>query len=194
MKKICIAKKIAHQNVEFLDFAVNDDDQLIVFSDYKQASDFLKSAVGTGEALLDYFLTDVEVQKDNPQMIKILEKGIHLMTPDNTDAPIESTETPSEEQAEEVETISKPENSTEEQKITTDTTVETERSEVECMFLFKGDNYEIINHQKIYDKKLNRTLIPVFAFFDETDSSKPAEVDNFELITIFIDKAETPNG
>ena len=80
MNQICIAKKVSHQNVEFLDFAVDDSDQLIIFSTFKDASEFLKAEVGTGEELLSYIITTVEAQKDNPRMKEILARGIPSIT------------------------------------------------------------------------------------------------------------------
>jgi hypothetical protein len=165
MNQICIAKKVSHQNVEFLDFALNDADQLIVFETFKDASEFLKSEVGTGEALLDYIITTTEAQKSNPRMLEILKNDVanYLNTAEVPEMPPVADEP-------------------------------TENSEVEIMFVFDASNYEILNHQKIYDKKNQRTLVPVVAFLDEKDTTKPAEVDNFKLITVFIDKSEHQNG
>jgi|APCry1669189534_1035231.scaffolds.fasta_scaffold02276_2 hypothetical protein len=173
MNQICIAKKVSHQNVEFLDFAVNDLDQLIVFNSFKDASEFLKSEVGTGEQLLDYIITTTEAQSNNPAMVEILARGVQNMS----NVPVEELQQASKQ-------IAEP---------TADQFTEDE-SEVELMFVFKATDYEVVNHQKIYDKKHNRTLVPVIAFVDEKDSSRPADVDTFKLVTVFVDKSESENA
>ena len=76
MNQICIAKKNSFNNTEFLDFALDDDDKLIVFSKFKEASQYLKNEVGQGEQLLDYIVTTIDAQKDNPLMKEILERGV----------------------------------------------------------------------------------------------------------------------
>jgi hypothetical protein len=75
MNQICIAKKVSHNNVEFLDFALDNNDHLLVFETFKEASEFLKKEVGTGEQLLDFIITTTEAQKNNPRMQEILNKG-----------------------------------------------------------------------------------------------------------------------
>jgi hypothetical protein len=75
MNQICIAKKVSHNNVEFLDFALDNNDNLLVFETFKEASEFLKKEVGTGEQLLDFIITTTEAQKNNPRMQEILNKG-----------------------------------------------------------------------------------------------------------------------
>jgi len=79
MNQILIAKKVSHNNVEFLDFAVNENDQLMTFSNFKQASEFLKSEVGNDEKLLDFIITTVEAQKENPRLKEALLKGTFAM-------------------------------------------------------------------------------------------------------------------
>jgi hypothetical protein len=74
MNQICIAKKVSHNNVEFLDFALDNNDNLLVFETFKEASEFLKKEVGTGEQLLDFIITTTEAQKNNPRMQEILNK------------------------------------------------------------------------------------------------------------------------
>jgi hypothetical protein len=172
MNQICIAKKVSHQNVEFLDFAINDLDQLLIFNSFKDASEFLKAQVGTGEQLLDFIITTTEAQSNNPRMIDILKNGTQNMS--NTVVEQPATTNTKDATAELKQNLS-------------------ESSEVEFMFVFNAAEYEILNHQKIYDKKLNRTLVPVIAFIDEKDPSKPAEVDTFQLVTVFIDKAQSAN-
>lgn len=75
MNQICIAKKVSHNNVEFLDFALDNNDNLLVFETFKEASEFLKKEVGTGEQLLDFIITTTEAQKNNPRMQEILNRG-----------------------------------------------------------------------------------------------------------------------
>lgn len=162
--QICIAKKVSLNNVEFLDFGIDENDKLITFDTFKTASEFLKTNVGTGEELLDYIITTTEAQSSNPRMQELLAQGVAKFSE-------------VQEKAEEVvfdvirkaPEIAKPE-------------------EVECMFVLECDNYEIYNNQIIYDKINNRSLVPVLAFVDQSDPSKPAEVPNFKLKNVFVDK------
>ena len=76
MNQICIAKKVSANNVEFLDFAVDDNDRLLVFPNFKVASEFLKADVGVGEQLLDFIITTTEAQSGNPRMQELLRNPV----------------------------------------------------------------------------------------------------------------------
>jgi hypothetical protein len=73
MHQICIAKKVSRGNVEFLDFALDENDNLILFETFKDASSFLKSKV-TGDELLNFIITTTEAQANNPRLQEILSK------------------------------------------------------------------------------------------------------------------------
>lgn len=164
--QICIAKKVSHNNLEFLDFGTDQDDKLILFENFKSASEFLKSNVGTGEELLDYIITTVEAQSSNPRMQELLTKGVVKYDQDSGDfsqSEVQVPQTP-------------------------------KTSEIECMFVLECDNYEIYNNQVVFDKLRNRTLVPVLAFVDQSDPSKPAEVPNFRLKNVFVDKFDHKNS
>jgi len=161
--KICIAKKVAVDNIEFLDFGTDDNNKLIVFETFKNASEFLKTNVGTGEQLLDYIITTVEAQSNNPRMQEILRNGVvKYELQDEVETPVEMPQ----------HTYGNSSNV----------------DEVECMFVLECNDFEIYNNQMIYDKARNRTLVPVLAFVDQSDPSKPAEVPNFKLKNVFVDK------
>jgi hypothetical protein len=70
-KQICIAKKVVHNQVEFLDFALDDNDKLIIFSSFKDAFEFLKSNVEE-KYHADFIITSVQAQENNPRMKQIL--------------------------------------------------------------------------------------------------------------------------
>lgn len=72
MSSICIAKKCSVNNVDFLDFAVDEQDNLIVFDTFKEASVYLKTEVGEGEQLLEFIITTTDAQKDNPRIKELL--------------------------------------------------------------------------------------------------------------------------
>jgi hypothetical protein len=159
--KICIAKKVSHNNVEFLDFGTDENSKLIVFENFKSASEFLKENVGTGEALLDYIITTVEAQSNNARMQEALRNGV--VKYDSSTGTTESVMVNANQEEAKVE-------------------------EIECMFVLECDNFEIYNNQVVYDKLRNRTLVPVLAFVDQSDPSRPAEVPNFKLKNVFVDK------
>jgi hypothetical protein len=163
MSQICIAKKVAVNNVEFLDFAVNDDDQLLVFPNFKSASEFLKEQVGTGELLLDFIITTVEAQMNNSRLQELMKK------------PIVNMESPEVVSLSQEEAVELPE-------------LEEGTEEVECTFLLHCSDYDIKDHEVFGDKLKNRVLAPVLVFVDVTDPSKPVEVTNFALKAVYIDR------
>lgn len=75
MDQICIAKKITvDQNVELLDFALDDNENLMLFPNFQEASTFLQNAVGKGEQLLNFIITTLEAQANNVRMQELLAK------------------------------------------------------------------------------------------------------------------------
>jgi hypothetical protein len=58
------------------------------------------------------------------------------------------------------------------------------------MFIISATDFEILNHEKIYDKRKNRVLIPVLAFVDESDPRQPVQLDNFQLASVFLGSNE----
>lgn len=72
MNKIIIARKVMLNNSETLDFAVDDNDVLITFPTFKDASAFLKSELGPGEHQSDYIVTTIDAQRDNQTLQELL--------------------------------------------------------------------------------------------------------------------------
>lgn len=72
MNKIIIARKVMINNAEALDFAVDDNDALITFPTFKEASAFLKSELGPGEHQSNYIVTTIDAQRDNPALTALL--------------------------------------------------------------------------------------------------------------------------
>ena len=159
MNQIIIAKKVSFENVEFLDFAVNDDDKLLVFSKFADASKFLKQEVGESEELLKYIITTVEAHRDNPRMQEALSKGI-------VEAGLEKEESALvlEEYAPDLDSV----------------------SQVECYFLLDCENYQISNNDSIIDRTTGKQLVPVLAFVDATNPNELVQVPHFKLTYSFI--------
>lgn len=74
MNQIIIAKKVSHNNVEFLDFAVDENDNLITFLEFSHASSFLKKELSDEDQLLDFLITTIEAQQNNPRLQVLLNK------------------------------------------------------------------------------------------------------------------------
>ena len=70
-KQICIAKKVIHNQVEFLDFALDDNDKLIIFPSFNEAAQFLKANVDPKDHT-NFIITSVQAQENNPRMRQIL--------------------------------------------------------------------------------------------------------------------------
>ena len=157
MNQICIAKKVSQGNVEFLDFAVGDDDQLITFASFKDASDFLKSEIGNSEEMLNYLITSVEAQKDNPRMKEVLAKSATVEPVARSTSETQSIEL-------------KP----------------TESGEVECYFVLDCKNYFISNNDSIFDVETGKQLVPVLAFVDAANPTELVQVPRFVLKQSFI--------
>ncbi len=119
MNQICIAKKLSYNNVEFLDFAINsqDQDKLMTFATYKEAHEYLKSEVEKPEELLDFIITTIDAQKDNPRMKELLALGTSNQAP--------TTATPPSAPVADVSSTTE---------------------EVECYFLLDCSNFEILNN------------------------------------------------
>ena len=161
MDKICIAKKVSVDNIQFLDFAVDDNDQLLVFPGFKEASQFLKAEVGTGEALLDFIITTVEAQKDNPRMKEILARGTASASEPTVQNQFSQVPPPG------MKSSSK-------------------SGDVECYFLLNCTNYEVVNNDSIIDKETGKQLIPVLAFVDAGKTDELVRVPNFAMKSSFI--------
>lgn len=161
--EICIAKKVVHQNVQFLDFAVNDDNEkLLVFDNFKAASEYLRSEVGEGPELLDFLIVPLSAHLENPRMQELLKKGKEVYVPKPVDA--KATSIPA---------SFGPVN-------------------VECYFTLECNQFEIVNNDSIVDKTTGKQLIPVLAFVDATDTNQLVQVPNFKLASAFIGEiAET---
>lgn len=164
MDQICIAKKVSVDNIQFLDFAVDDNDQLLVFPGFKEASQFLKNEVGTGEALLDFIITTVDAQKDNPRMKEILQRGGKTTT---TEQPNQFSQVP----PPNVKTMAK-------------------SGDVECYFMLNCTDYEVMNNDSIIDKVTGKQLIPVLAFVDVAKTDELVRVPNFQMKSSFIGEIE----
>lgn len=162
---ICIGKKISQGNVEFLDFAVDDNDKLIVFETFKSASEFLKKEVGTGEELLDYIITTVEAQKDNPRMKEALSIGVSHQ---NAKAEAEAV------------------------SVTSDVKSSDEK-EVEVYFSLSCTDFKVLNNDSILDEINNRQLVPIIGFVDAKDPNQLVQVPNFKLRHSFIGEVQEEN-
>ncbi len=167
---ICIGRKISQGNVEFLDFAVDDNDRLIVFNTFKEASEFLKKEVGTGEELLDYIITTVEAQKDNPRMKDILKLG---MT--SQDQQENAGHKPTEVLSVNAESKSN------------------EEKEVEVYFSLSCTDFKVLNNDSILDEINNRQLVPIIGFVDAKDPNQLVQVPNFKLRHSFIGEVQEEN-
>ncbi len=165
--QICIGKKISQGNIEFLDFAVDESDKLLVFNTFKEASEFLKAEVGTGEELLDYIITTVEAQKDNPRMKEILNIGVSGQQT--------SQEKPQDAQPEIVHAP----------KLDV-----TETKDVEVYFSLTCSDFKILNNDSIIDEINNRQLIPIIGFVDVKDPNQLVQVPNFKLKHAFIGEVQ----
>lgn len=166
MNQICIAKKVSQNNVEFLDFALDDNDQLITFGTFKEASEFLKKEVGTGEQLLDFIITTVEAQKNNPRMTEILSR-----------TPAQEQAAPQKEQVVETPQTTPP---------VVEEGPDTGSSDVECYFVLDCSNFSIVNNDSIVDKVSGKQLIPVLAFVDAAAPDQLVQVPHFKLKHGFI--------
>jgi hypothetical protein len=165
MNQICIAKKLSYNNVEFLDFAINsqDQDKLMTFATYKEAHKYLKSEVEKPEELLDFIITTIDAQKDNPRMKELLALGTSNQAP--------TTATPPSAPVADVSSTTE---------------------EVECYFLLDCSNFEILNNDSIIERATNRQLIPVLAFVDATNPESLVQAPNFKLKQAYIGVAKDP--
>ncbi len=165
--QICIGKKISQGNIEFLDFAVDESDKLLVFNTFKEASEFLKAEVGTGEELLDYIITTVEAQKDNPRMKEILNIGV-------------SSQQTNQEKPQDIqpEIVHAPKSDVGETK------------DVEVYFSLTCSDFKILNNDSIIDEINNRQLIPIIGFVDVKDPNQLVQVPNFKLKHAFIGEVQ----
>lgn len=165
MNQICIARKVSQNGVDYLDFALNDEDKLMVWNAFKEASEFLKKEVGENtEELLSYILTTVEAHKGNPYMEELIKKGVF----DMSSLVVEEAPVPE---------VSEP---------TTEPTPGLNMVDVECYFVLNCSQFEVINSDSILDKTTGRQLVPVIAFIDVTKPNELAQTPNFVLKHSFI--------
>lgn len=192
MDQICIAKKVQEGNVEFLDFALDQNDNLLTFPSFKEASDFLKQNVGTGSEILDYILSLVESHKDNPRMQEILKASQAntgrafqtTFTPPESFAPPSSNPAPA----------TMPGVSLIQDQVAAFQAAHSEAGEVECTFLLDCQKYKVIDNQVILDLTTNRKVFPVLAFVDVNNTSELTQVPNFKAKNYFIlDTREVEN-
>jgi hypothetical protein len=157
MNEICIAKKMSRNGVDFLDFALDDNDKLMVWTSFKSASEYLKTELGeNSREILDYIITTPEAHATNPYMIELVENGFSIMCPDVN-----------------VELQSEPQS-------------EPTNANVECYFLLNCEQFEISNPESIIDKVSGKVLVPVIAFLDPANPTTLANVPNFKLQHSFI--------
>ncbi len=173
MSKICIARKTVVNNVELLDFAVDDSDNLMLFNTFREASEFLKGEVGEGEELLNFIITTTEAQKENPRLRQLMDnaKTVTMSSssetkPVDSNTPIGSNDSSS---------FKKP--NLENVSRTTD---------VECTFLLQCSDFEIINPEVIYNKILNKNLVPVIAFIDPENPQEIVQTPNLQLKATYL--------
>jgi hypothetical protein len=160
MNQIIIAKRISHNNVEFLDFAMDDNDSLLTFETYGDAAKFLKDEVGEGEEILSYLITTLEAQQNNPRLHAALNYKAQ------SQAPFTSVESGAASAAD----------------------VNGEKDTVDIKFTVLCSGYEIINNDSILDKLTNKQLVPVVAFVDPNNPQQPVPVTNLTLDKVFIEK------
>ena len=166
MNQICIAKKVSQGNVDYLDFALSDDDKLMVWEYFKEATQFLKNEVGeNSEELLKYIITTVEAHKDNPYMNELVSRGVAMMSNQKTE---------------------EPELTTEETEPTTEGVQAKNMSDVECYFLLSCSQFEILGNDSIVDKTTGRQLVPAIVFLDPTNPNELVQVPNFRLKQSFV--------
>lgn len=162
MNNICIAKKVSVNNVEFLDFALDDNERLLTFPNFKEASEFLKTEVGQGEELLNFIITTVEAQSEHPRMKELLAAAQNHPEP----APVQS--------ASEDETPSDFRKNLE--------------GMVEVMFLVECKDFDVVGREALLDKSSNKTLVPAIVLVDPQNPSVPLQTPNFRLKAVYIDK------
>ena len=159
MNQICIAKKVSHNNVEFLDFALDEKEQLITFASFKDASNFLKSEIGDDPSILDYIITTVEAQKDNPRMKEVLSKS---------SSPV-------------VEPVARSTAETASVELTPKSS-----GQVECYFILDCTDFVVANNDSIFDVTTGKQLVPVLAFVDAANPGELVQVPRFVLKQSFI--------
>lgn len=171
MHQLVIAKKMKEGNIEFLDFAVDDDtEKLLVFSKFKEASDFLKEAVGSGEQLLDYMVTTTESQSENPRYQNAASKGVL----DKSAIPMETEQVAVEDIA--------PEN------VVGDVVPESS-NEVEVFFSLDCVNVDVVNNEVLVEKLTGKKFAAVIGFLD-LDTQTFIQKDDWKLKAVFISNAE----
>lgn len=175
MSKICIARKTVVNDIELLDFAVDDNDNLMLFNAFREASDFLKKEVGEGEELLNFIITTTEAQKENPRLRQLMDesKTVTMSSPSETkfvdpNAPIGSNDSSQ---------FQKPNLG----DINTSTT-----TDVECTFLLQCSDFEIVSREVIYNKMINKNLVPVIAFIDPENPHEIVQTPNLQLKATYL--------
>ena len=183
MSNICIAKKITTNGIDFLDFAVDDSDNLLIFNTFKDASEFLKTEVGLGEQLLDFIITTTDAQKENQLIKDFFAKSKFVNASENIKdkAPVSEFIQP--------ESFSVPQNNPVDAGSPRQVNKTTLPDDVECTFLLSCSQYEIINNEVLYNFMLDKALVPVIAFIDPNKPDEIIQTPNFELKATYVAKA-----
>jgi hypothetical protein len=163
MNQIIIAKKVSHNGVEFLDFAMDDNDDLLSFETYGDASKFLKAEVGDTEEILSYIITTIEAQQNNPRLQAAMNYK-NQQTQSNVtsvDSGAASAANP-----------------------------DAVKDTINITFTVLASDYEVLNNDSILNKLTNKQLVPVVAFVDPTNPQQPVPVANLLLDKVFIEKVD----
>lgn len=169
MNQICIGKKIIVDSVGFLDFALDENEQLITFENFNDASNFLKENI-KGDAIEEFILTTVEAHQSNPDMIEALKRGtVNYSKPQlklvSSDAVTEESQLELHENEE--------------------TQVSLEQSTV-ITFVINYDDMEIVGEDLIIDKRTGKKLVPVLAFMDVEKQAELEPSERFNLVGTII--------
>lgn len=178
MNNIVIVKKCSINNQEYLDFALNDDNQLMKFKNFKAASDFLKKEVGTGEQLRDFQITTIDAHKDNVNLQKLLANSIDYSDVPNEPVVVKPTD--------EKPVVEK--SNDENNKIQFNEFNLTDVDTVECSFLLDCSQYKIENHETFIDLTSGKKLLPAIVFLDAEKPEYPLNIPNFKLKASFVKK------
>lgn len=173
MSKICIARKTVVNNVELLDFAVDDQDNLMLFNTFREASDFLKNEVGEGEELLNFIITTTEAQKENPRLRQLMDASKTVTVNSSTENKLVDPNVPFGSN-----------DSSQFQKPNLNNVSNT--TDVECTFLLQCSDFEILSPEVIHNKMINKNLVPVIAFIDPENPHEIVQTPNLQLKATYL--------
>jgi len=165
MNDVIIGKKVSHNGVEFLDFAVDDNDNLLTFKDFPAASAFLKKEIGENEELYSFLVTSIEAQQNNPRLQAVLNKASsNVATPTVTETPaVQQPTMPSSGFLGQTELVT-------------------------ITFDLNCTEFDLVGTEAILNKATGQTLVPVIAFVEPSNPQQPVPVNNLLLKSVAIKK------